>query len=284
MFQSLKPYLLLTRLDKPIGIVLLLFPCWWGVAYTQKSQFSLKLLILFLIGAIVMRSAGCILNDLLDRNFDQQVARTRMRPLACGLIQTPSALYLFFFLCLIALVILVQLPVGCWVIGIVGLLLLFIYPLMKRFTYFPQVCLGFAFNIGFLMGIVAVTGDLESLVTIPVSCIYSGAILWTIGYDTIYAVQDRVDDVRIGLRSTAILFGENTRQITLAIYGLSALLIILGALISSMSIVSLSLIGSVYGHICWKLARLNLENPEDCRDFFIANQWVGTVIFLAFLF
>lgn len=279
----LKPYLLLTRLDKPIGIILLLFPCWWGVVYVQKSQFSLPLLLLFLAGALIMRSAGCILNDLLDAKFDRQVARTKTRPLACGTVKRGPALVLFILLCLVGLGVLLQLPPPCWGLGIVGLVLLFIYPLMKRLTDFPQVCLGFAFNIGFLIGIVAVTGDLHSLLRWPVACIYGAAILWTVGYDTIYAVQDRDDDQRLGVRSTAVLFGKSTKLMTLGIYGSSALLLIAAAILSSLSIGAILLIGMVYGYISVKLWSLNLDNGENCRDFFIANQWVGAVVFLAFM-
>ena len=236
MWEKLTPYILLSRLDKPIGIILLLFPCWWGVTYIQKSQFSLKLLGLFLIGAIIMRSAGCILNDFFDQSVDKEVARTKNRPLAAGTLQSSHVLVLFILLCLAGLVILVQLPPACWALGLIGLFLLFIYPLMKRLTHFPQVCLGFAFNIGFLIGIVAVTKDLQSLLSIPVWCIYGGAILWTMGYDTIYAVQDRVDDIRLGVRSTAVLFGKKTRLITLAIYLSSGMLMVLATYLSLMSV------------------------------------------------
>lgn len=280
---SIAPYLLLSRLDKPIGIILLLFPCWWGVAYIQKSQFSLKLLGLFLLGAIIMRSAGCILNDFLDKNVDKEVTRTKNRPLAAGTIQSRSALILFVFLCLAGLVVLVQLPPPCWVLGLVGLLLLFIYPLMKRLTHFPQVCLGFAFNLGFLMGIVAVTGDLQSLLSFPIWCIYGGAILWTVGYDTIYAVQDRVDDIRLGVRSTAVLFGKNTRPITLIIYIVSGMLMMWGAHLSLMSIWAGLMIGLVYLWLIHKVWHLDLENSQACRNFFIDNQWLGAIIFLAFM-
>ncbi len=284
MWEKLTPYILLSRLDKPIGIILLLFPCWWGVTYIQKSQFSLKLLGLFLIGAIIMRSAGCILNDFFDQSVDKEVARTKNRPLAAGTLQSSHVLVLFILLCLAGLVILVQLPPACWALGLIGLFLLFIYPLMKRLTHFPQVCLGFAFNIGFLIGIVAVTKDLQSLLSIPVWCIYGGAILWTMGYDTIYAVQDRVDDIRLGVRSTAVLFGKKTRLITLAIYLSSGMLMVLATYLSLMSVWSGLMIVLVYGWIIKKLWSLNLENSQACRDFFIYNQWIGAIIFLAFMF
>lgn len=283
MWAKLIPYLLLCRLDKPIGTILVMFPCWWGVSYSQKSQFSLKLLGLFLVGAIIMRSAGCILNDFFDKDFDKEVTRTKERPLATGTLKSFPALILFIFLCLAGLIVLVQLPPPCWILGIIGLLLLFVYPLMKRFTHFPQVCLGFAFNIGFLIGIVAVSENLSSLLSIPVWCIYGGAILWTVGYDTIYAVQDRVDDIRLGVRSTAILFGKKTRPITLIIYTISGMLMVLACYLSLMSVWSGLLIILVYGWIIKKLWVLDLENTLACRDFFIDNQWVGVIIFLAFM-
>lgn len=284
MLSALRPYFLLARLDKPIGTTLLLLPCWWGVVYVQKIQFSLSLLALFFAGALVMRSAGCILNDLFDQDFDRQVARTKTRPLATGIVQRFHALVLFLVLCLSGFVILLQLPQPCWLIGIAGLLLLFIYPSMKRLTNFPQVCLGFAFNIGFLMGVVAATGDINSLLSVPVLLVYLAAILWTVGYDTIYAVQDRTDDVRLGVRSTAVLFGQHTRSITFGIYLSSGVLILLAAILQQMTFFSCGLIIAAYMWISYRLWVLNLGDVVACREFFIANQWVGSTIFLAFMF
>ncbi|WP_084756189.1 4-hydroxybenzoate octaprenyltransferase [Candidatus Paracaedibacter symbiosus] len=283
MIDTLRPYFLLTRFDKPIGTILLLFPCWWGVVYIQKSQFSPTLLILLFLGALIMRSAGCILNDLFDQKFDKEVARTKTRPLAAGTVERRPAIMLFLVLCLAGLVILLQLPPPCWLIGLIGLLLLLIYPAMKRLTNLPQVCLGFAFNIGFLVGIVAVTGDLTSLYNLPVALIYGAAILWTVGYDTIYAVQDRVDDIRLGVRSTAVLFGSRTRQITLAIYGTSATLMLVAFILQSMSLASFALISLAYGWLGYHLWWLDLEDVAACRDFFIANQWLGSSVFLALM-
>lgn len=283
MFTTLKPYLLLARLDKPIGIVLLLFPCWWGVAYVQKSQFSLKLLGLFLIGAIIMRSAGCVLNDLFDQKIDQEVTRTKARPLASGLLQQRSAIIFFCSLCLAGLVVLLQLPPPCWTIGTIGLLLLSVYPLMKRLTNWPQVCLGFAFNVGFLMGVVASTGELNSLYGSSVTLIYLAAILWTIAYDTIYAIQDRVDDIRLGVRSTAVLFGRKVKEITLIFYGISGILMILAVAVQASPTLPPLLIGSIYGWLMYRLWFLDLNDGNACRDFFVANQWLGAGIFVAFL-
>lgn len=282
-FHALKPYFLLARLDKPIGTVLLLFPCWWGVAYIQKGQFSLSLLALFSVGALVMRSAGCILNDLFDQDVDRQVKRTKDRPLAAGTAQRLPAFIFFLILCFLGLVVLLQLPQPCWLIGVVGLLLLFIYPSMKRLTNFPQACLGFAFNIGFLMGIVAATGKINSLLSIPVLLIYFAAILWTIGYDTVYAVQDRGDDIRLGVRSTAVFFGQHVRVVTLGIYIASGGLMLWAAILQSMPLVADGLILGTYMWISYRLWRLDLEDVSACRDFFIANQWVGSAIFLALI-
>lgn len=281
---AFKSFLLLMRLDKPIGILLLLFPCWWGVAYIQKGFFSLSLLVLFLLGAVFMRSAGCIINDILDKEVDKEVNRTKYRPLACNLISTRHAFILFFLLCLGGLGILLCLPLACWYIGIIGFLLLLFYPLCKRFTHFAQVCLGFAFNIGFLMGIVACTEALPSLFSWPVLLIYSAAVLWTVGYDTIYAVQDYPDDIRLGVHSTAVLFGAHTRVVTLWVYGLSLFLMIAGIFLSGRPVISPALTAGIYGWTMIKLAKMNLENPLDCRDFFIFNQWIGVVVFIALLF
>lgn len=284
MIKTLKLFLFLTRIEKPIGIVLLLFPCWWGMAYVQKLSISLPFFILFLVGAVVMRSAGCVLNDFFDRDFDRKVARTKERPLASGLLSGHQALLFFVFLCFIGWMIFVQLPAACWSLCIIALVLLIIYPLMKRITSLPQFVLGIAFNIGFLIAIVACTERLESINTFPVFLIYSAAVLWTVGYDTIYAVQDCIDDIKIGVKSTAILFGKHTKIITMGIYIISAFLIGLAGIFQNHSpfYFLFSFIG--YSYIIGKLGALNLDDRDACRKFFVLNQWVGVALFLAFLF
>lgn len=283
MIKTLTSLFILARLNKPIGILLLLFPCWWGMAYVQKTNLSLSLFFLFSFGAIIMRSAGCILNDFFDKEVDKNVARTKNRPLASGVISERHALIFFALLCLIGLIILLQLPFDCWPLGILALVLLIIYPLMKRITNFPQAILGFAFNIGFLIAVVACTKQLNSIFTLPIALIYGGAILWTIAYDTVYAVQDREDDIKLNVKSTAVLFGKHTKSVTIGLYLLSALLMGLAGKLHNLSPMYFLFILLGYGYALVKLKWLNLDNLDACREFFISNQWMGLAIFFAFL-
>jgi 4-hydroxybenzoate polyprenyltransferase len=199
----LRPYLKLARLDRPIGTWLLLFPCWWGLALASKGWPDPELLIAFALGSVVMRGAGCTYNDMVDREFDARVERTRRRPLPSGAISLRAAAVFLALQLLAGLAILFTFNTITIALGIASLALVFTYPFMKRVTWWPQAFLGLTFNWGVLMGWSAVTGD----ISLPALLLYTGAIAWTIGYDTIYAHQDKEDDALIGLRSTALLFG-----------------------------------------------------------------------------
>src|SRR5271155_5388705 len=211
----LRPYARLARLDRPIGTWLLLFPGWWGIALASRRWPDPLLLLLFAIGAVAMRGAGCTLNDIADRDYDGQVARTRLRPLPSGAVSVRQAVIFLLLQLMIGAAVLFSLNritilLGAAVLGLIGT-----YPFMKRITYWPQVFLGLNFNWGALMGWTAVTGALGW----PPLLLYIGGVFWTLGYDTIYAHQDKEDDIRIGVKSSAIALGEHTRPWLFAFYG-----------------------------------------------------------------
>lgn len=279
LFSSL---LRLGRFDKPIGITLLLFPCWWGITLESGIAFDWTLLILFTIGAAVMRAAGCVVNDIFDRNVDAHVARTKARPLASQEISLSTALAFLAFLLVCGALVLIQLPYRCWYLGLLAAFLATIYPLAKRFTPFPQLILGITFNFGVLIGAAAVTPHWLHETTLLV---YGAAILWTLAYDTIYALQDIKDDLQLGIGSTAILFGRHVRKIAGACYVIMHLLlvIVLFLSISSFPFIGYGLLLFSLTYILYRLYHLDMQNPEDCRDFFISNQWVGMLVFLSLL-
>ncbi|MCG8493452.1 MAG: 4-hydroxybenzoate octaprenyltransferase, partial [Sneathiellales bacterium] len=208
--DALQPYLKLSRFDRLIGSWLLLFPCWWSVTLaTQPGHFPDPfLLLLFAIGAFVMRGAGCTINDIVDRNFDGMVERSKKRPIPSGQVTVLQAFLWLGIQCLIGLLVLLQFNLNAILVGLASLILVVIYPFAKRFTYWPQFFLGIAFNYGALLGWVAVTGTLSWEAVI----LYIAGITWTLGYDTIYAHQDKDDDILIGVKSTALKLGDKTRD------------------------------------------------------------------------
>ena len=219
-----RPYLRLARLDRPIGSWLLLMPCWWsvGLAGMRVEQFpSLWHIVLFFIGAFAMRGAGCTWNDLVDRNLDGLVERTRSRPIPSGQVTVAEATAFMLLQALIGFLVLIQFNRFTVFTGLASLLVVAIYPFMKRITYWPQIVLGLAFSYGALMGWPAAFGRLDW----PAIVLYAGSISWVIGYDTIYAHQDREDDLLIGIKSTALLFGENTRPMLAGFYAGAVVLI-----------------------------------------------------------
>ena len=273
---ALRPYCRLARLDRPIGTWLLLFPCWWSIALAAPAGGgpSLRLLILFAIGALVMRGAGCTINDMADREFDRKVVRTAGRPIASGAISMPRA---FAFLALqlaIGLVILLQLSPLAIALGVASLALIVTYPFMKRVTYWPQAFLGLTFNWGALMGYAAAKDRLDSAPLL----LYAAGIAWTLVYDTIYAHQDKEDDALIGVRSTALKFGAATRRwlVPFAI----AMTLLLAAMIAAASLglfAWLALIG-VAGHLAWQIATVDFDNPADCLAKFHSNRKLGWIL------
>ena len=278
--RKLRPWLRLMRADRPIGVWLLLWPCWWSVALSSRAIDvfpPLDLLLLFAIGAFAMRSAGCIYNDILDRDIDAKVARTQARPLASGQISVRAAMVLIVALCLVGLAVLIQFNVFAICLGFASVGIVLIYPLMKRVTFWPQAFLGLAFSWGALMGWAAIFG---SLALAPV-ILYGAAIAWTIGYDTIYAHQDKEDDEVIGLKSTALKFGAHTPRWLSLFYGITW-----GGLAFSGWIIGAGLwffIGMVLAgaHLIWQIATLDINDSQNCLDRFRSNHGFGAIVFFA---
>ncbi|MEM9355425.1 MAG: 4-hydroxybenzoate octaprenyltransferase [Pseudomonadota bacterium] len=275
-----KPYFKLARFDRPIGAWLLLFPCWWGQALGHVSAGhawpNLFYALLFLVGAFVMRGAGCTWNDIVDRKYDGQVDRTQLRPIPSGQVTVWQALAFGVLLCLIGLAVLVQFNQFTIWLGISSLGLVAIYPFFKRFTYWPQVILGLTFKWGALVGWAAIHG---SLAIAPI-LLYAGCVLWTIGYDTIYAHQDKEDDATLGLKSTALRFGDETPKWLFLFYGGAlALWACAGYLAGAGTIFALAL-GVVALHCLWQVLTLDTNDPDNCLTRFKSNRYVGW-LFLA---
>ncbi|MEI7610226.1 MAG: 4-hydroxybenzoate octaprenyltransferase [Rhodospirillaceae bacterium] len=271
------PYLRLARLDRPIGTWLLLFPCWWSLALASPGWPGggwLWLAALFAVGAVVMRGAGCTVNDILDRDLDARVERTRGRPIPSGQVTARQAAAFMVFQMLFGLAVLLQLTPTAVGLGVGSLVLVFTYPLMKRITWWPQAFLGLAFNWGALMGWAAVRDGLAE----PALVLYAAGIAWTLGYDTIYAHQDKEDDARIGVKSTARWLGDNSRPwifgfyaTTLAGIGLAGWL----AGLNPLFWLGLALGG---GQLLWQVRGWEMNDPADCLLRFKSNRWFGWLI------
>ena len=277
-----RDYLRLMRLDRPIGIWLLLLPCWWSLALASgvKGQaLDLYMALLFLIGATVMRGAGCTYNDILDRDIDAQVKRTKNRPLASGRVSLKAAWIFLIAQCLIGLVVLLQFNQFTIVLGTASLILVAVYPMMKRFTYWPQAFLGLAFNWGALVGWTSVTGALDPA---PLA-LYLAGISWTIGYDTIYAHQDREDDAMLGLKSTALKFGEKTRGFLALFYGMTFSGILAAGYFADLSSLTLAGLTLACLHLAWQIWKLDIHDPALCLRLFKSNRLFGVLILIVFL-
>jgi 4-hydroxybenzoate polyprenyltransferase len=273
-----RPYARLARLDRPIGTWLLLFPCWWSISLAGPKGFvpDIKLLVLFAIGALVMRGAGCTVNDIADRDFDAKVARTATRPLASGALSLKQALVFLVLQALIGFVILIQLPLTAILLGVASLVLVVAYPFMKRITWWPQAFLGLTFNWGALLGWAAVTNDLTAA---PV-WLYVGGLFWTLFYDTIYAHQDKADDALIGIKSTALRLGADTKKWLIG-FGLLTLFCFGMALTAAGSgfAAYLGLIG-VAVHLAWQLYDVDIDDAPDCLLKFRSNRFVGWILLI----
>ncbi len=274
-----RPYLRLARADRPIGTWLLLLPCWWSTALAAIANGDripdLRLLALFAIGAIAMRGAGCTWNDILDRDLDAQVERTRSRPIPSGQVSVTAAFAFLAALSLIGLAVLLQMNRFTIAAGIASLAIVAIYPLAKRVTNWPQSVLGLAFSYGALMGWAAVFARLDP----PALVLYAGAILWVIGYDTIYAHQDRDDDAIVGVRSTARLFGAKTKPALLIFFAGAVVLIgIAGLFAGARWIFALGLLAFA-AHLAWQVRRLDIDDPDLCLKLFRSNRDAGLILF-----
>jgi len=277
--QPWKPYLRLARLDRPIGAWLLLFPAWWGQALAEvslgRAYPNLWYLVLFWIGAFVMRGAGCTYNDIVDRDYDARVARTAARPIPSGQVTVTQAYVFLAMLCAAGLVVLIHFNLFTIVLGAASLLLIAVYPFMKRVTFWPQLVLGLTFKWGALVGWAAVTGSLS----LAAVMLYAGSVLWTIGYDTIYAHQDKEDDALLGLKSTALRFGEATPRWLVLFYTGAVVLWAAAGMLAGARIgfaVALSLAAV---QMAWQVATLDTGNAHNCLTRFKSNQLIGWLLF-----
>jgi 4-hydroxybenzoate polyprenyltransferase len=278
-----RPFLRLARLDRPIGSWLLLMPCWWSAglaAVAARAPWPNPWhVVLFFIGAFAMRGAGCTYNDIVDRDIDVLVERTRSRPIPSGQVSVRQAAAFLVLQALIGLAVLLQFNGFAIGVGIASLLIVAVYPFMKRITYWPQIVLGLAFSWGALMGWAAAFGALGW----PAVILYAGAISWVIGYDTIYAHQDREDDALIGVKSTALLFGPRTRPLLTAFYGVAVVLIgIAGYLAGAGPVFALGL-AAFAAHLAWQVTRIDIDNPGLCLMLFKSNREAGLILFAAFV-
>jgi 4-hydroxybenzoate polyprenyltransferase len=274
----LRPYGVLARWDRPIGSWLLLWPCWWGMALAAPWP-DPWLLALFALGAVSMRGAGCVINDLYDRDLDARVERTRNRPLASGRLSVAQALVFLTLQLLIGL--LVLLSFNGFTIGLAFAVmpLVLIYPLMKRITWWPQACLGLTFNWGALVGWSAVTGDLAA----PAVVLYAAGFFWTLGYDTIYAHQDKIDDALVGIRSSARRLGDATVPWLWVFYGITLALLALAAALNSAGLLAYPALILVALHLGWQVRTLDIDDPANCLRRFRSNREAGCLVFLAIL-
>ena len=270
----------LTRLNKPIGFMLLFWPCAWGLTlafyFNSKTDLYLKYLILFFLGSILMRTAGSIFNDIVDKDFDKKVERTKERPIASGKISTFSAFLYVILFCLIALVILLQFNVLTIVLGASSMILAFSYPFMKRITYWPQLFLGLTFNWGIIIGWPSITNS----ISIEPIILYLSAIFWTLGYDTIYGIQDMRDDEIIGVKSTSIKFVNNIKLFVGACYGLCILFILVLCIMMEINKYFLLLSILFILTLVYQIIIFRTDNPKSCHSAFKINNLTGGLIFL----
>lgn len=274
-----RPYLRLARADRPVGTWLLLLPCWWSLALASladgRAYPNPWYLMLFAIGAFVMRAAGCAYNDIVDRDFDAQVARTKNRPIPSGQVSARQAQAFVIMLGFIGLAVLLQFNTFTIWLAIASLGLVLIYPFMKRLTNWPQFVLGLAFNWGALVGWSSHMGDLA----LPALALYAGAVAWTIGYDTIYAHQDKEDDLMLGLKSTALHFGPATPRWVAGFYGIAVLAWGIGAAHAGAHLISFVALALVGLHFVWQVASLDISDADNCLTRFRSNRDAGLILF-----
>jgi 4-hydroxybenzoate polyprenyltransferase len=273
-----RAYLRLARLDRPIGSWLLLLPCWWSAALAAIDAHrpipNLWHGALFFVGAFAMRGAGCTWNDIVDRDLDARVERTRSRPIPSGQVSVRQAAAFLIAQALVGLLVLLQFNPFAIATGIASLAIVAIYPFMKRYTYWPQIVLGLAFSWGALMGWAAAFGRLDA----PALLLYAGTISWVIGYDTIYAHQDREDDALIGVKSTALLFGNRTKPMLGIFYGLAVILIGAAGLTVHAGVAFALGLAAFAGHLGWQIWRLNIDDPDLCLMLFRSDRDAALIL------
>jgi len=278
-----RPYLRLARFDRPIGSWLLLMPCWWSAALAAGVGGDMgqlpRVIVLFFVGAFVMRGAGCTWNDITDRDLDALVERTRSRPIPAGQVSIPKAAIFLVVQALIGLAVLLQFNRLAVATGIASLMIVAVYPFMKRITWWPQIVLGLAFSWGALMGFAVMLGRIDASALL----LYAGSIAWVIGYDTIYAHQDAEDDALIGIKSTALLFGARTRLALIAFYA-TAVALIGGALWLAAARWPAAIgLAAFAAHLVWQIVRLDISDPALCLRVFKSNRDAGLLLFAGLL-
>ena len=281
--NHLKIFIELTRLNKPIGFMLLFWPCSWGLAYAnyfkQNTSTLIYYLILFFVGSVLMRSAGCIFNDIVDRDYDKKVERTKNRPITSGQISVKRSLIYVLILCLLAFFVLIQFNLTTILFGMSSMIFAFSYPFMKRITYWPQLFLGLTFNWGIIMAWTAMGNE----VSFNIIILYISAIFWTLGYDTIYGTQDMSDDEIIGLKSTSIKFRKNIKLFVFVSYFITSLLMIY-LFIELLEInFSLFFLISFIITLFYQIFKFNENKPEDCLRMFKLNNLSGFFLFLSLI-
>ena len=279
--NQLNVFIELTRLKKPIGYMLLFWPCAWGLTLVYDFNENLNIyffyLLLFFLGSILMRSAGCIINDILDKEYDKKVSRTRDRPLASGKISWKIALFYSGILCFLALLVLLNFNLFTIILALGSMPLAFTYPLMKRYTYWPQLFLGITFNYGLILGWTSISEEI-SLITL---IFYLGAIFWTLGYDTVYGYQDIKDDEIIGLKSTSIKFKGNSKKFLFICYLILSLSLIFGGYLMKFNwIYFLFLIIPIFHLFIYQVKFFQSDNPQTCLKLFKSNNLFGLIIFV----
>jgi 4-hydroxybenzoate polyprenyltransferase len=276
-----RPYLRLARLDRPIGSWLLLLPCWWSSALAAvAAHWSLpnpSHVALFFVGAFAMRGAGCTWNDIVDRDLDGAVERTRSRPIPSGQVSVPQAALFLIAQSLIGLLVLLAFNPFTIALGIASLAVVAVYPFMKRITYWPQIGLGLAFSWGALMGWAGAFGRVD----MPALLLYAGSIAWVIGYDTIYAHQDREDDALIGIKSTALLFGPRTKPMLALFYGIAIVLVGAAGFTAGAGLIFALGLVAFAAHLCWQIVRLDISDPDNCLAVFKSDRDAGLILFAA---
>ena len=281
--SQLKIFINLIRLNKPTGIMLLFWPCTWGLAYAHSIEQDLNqlfyFLLLFFLGSILMRSAGCIVNDIVDKDIDKKVQRTKNRPLACNLISVKLSLVYTSILCGLAFLILIQFNKLTIILGFVSMALAFSYPFMKRITHWPQLFLGLTFNWGIVMAWAAVTNT----ISVEIIILYTSAIFWTLGYDTIYGTQDIVDDEIIGIKSTSVKFKNNIKHFISFCYFISSALIIF-LFYNDFGLNSGSLLVTIYIlSLIYQIIGFKKNNPKKCLKTFKINNFSGLFLFFGII-
>lgn len=281
--EAVRPYLKLMRLDRPIGTWLLLFPSWWSITMAMATAPDLSrwawlyLMVLFGIGALVMRGAGCTINDILDRDIDGKVARTAARPIASGAITARQAVGFLGLELLIGFLVLVQLNMNAIMFGLCSVLLVGVYPLMKRLTYWPQAWLGITFNFGALIGWVAVHGHLDW----PPVVLYLAGVFWTLGYDTIYAHQDKDDDILLGVKSSALALGRRTKPFVWLVYAAAFTLTLVAGAMAGLHWTFYLLMIPAGLHFLWQAWTVDIDNGLNCLTRFKSNRFYGGLALIA---